>query len=150
MNSANGYLFSSAKISSLLGNYVTIRRTRHSGRAPLRGARSGIQWKFNIIIKFFLDPGSRPPLAYLAGMTNCETVLETGSFLFFCDTYIVLVVDIVKAQLPFLENTADPLHVPWGGTGLESILEIGGSWHISCTFDLTCLGSLTRGRRTDA
>jgi len=37
------YALDSAKISSPLGNYVTIRRTRHSGRAPLRGARSGIQ-----------------------------------------------------------------------------------------------------------
>jgi len=61
------------RISSSLGNYVTIHRTRRSGRAPLRGARSGIQWKFNII-KLFLDPGSRPALRDLAGMTNCDTV----------------------------------------------------------------------------
>jgi len=71
-----------------------IRRTRHSGRAPPRGARSvvrradrqavrqahgpeqgrrGIQRKFNRI-GFFLDSGSRPALRDLAGMTNCDTV----------------------------------------------------------------------------
>ena len=41
--SKNAYTLNSARISSSLGNYVSIRRTRHSGRAPLRGARSGIQ-----------------------------------------------------------------------------------------------------------
>jgi hypothetical protein len=66
-------LLNSAKISSPLGNYVTIRRTRHSGRVHLRWARSGIQLKFNII-SLFLDPGSRPALRDLAGMTNCDTV----------------------------------------------------------------------------
>jgi len=44
---------SSAKISSLLGNYVTIRRTRHTGRVRLRRMRSGIQW----ITAFSLDSG---------------------------------------------------------------------------------------------
>ncbi len=44
---------SSARISSLLGNYVTIRRTRHTGRVRLRRTRSGIQW----IAAFFLDSG---------------------------------------------------------------------------------------------
>jgi hypothetical protein len=50
-----------------------------------------------------------------------HSFLETSSVLFFSDTYIVLIVDIVKAQLLFLESIADPLHVPWAGTGLESI-----------------------------
>jgi hypothetical protein len=44
---------SSTKISSLLGNYVTIRRTRHTGRVRLRRTRSGIQW----ITAFSLDSG---------------------------------------------------------------------------------------------
>ncbi|MGD8504660.1 MAG: hypothetical protein PVH49_13695, partial [Syntrophobacterales bacterium] len=34
-------------------------------------ARSGIQCKFNII-RLFLDPGSRPALRDLAGMTNYD------------------------------------------------------------------------------
>ena len=54
-------------------------------------------------------------------MTNYGTVLEPGTLFSLYDTYIVLIVDIVKAQLLFLESIADPLHVPWAGTGLESI-----------------------------
>jgi hypothetical protein len=38
-------------------------------------ARSGIQSKFGIFI-LFLDPGSRPALRDLAGMTNCDTISE--------------------------------------------------------------------------
>jgi hypothetical protein len=41
-------------------------------------------------------------------MTNYGTVLETGGFLFLYDTDIVLIVDIVKAESPFLESTANP------------------------------------------
>ena len=41
--SKNAYALNSVKISSPLGNYVTIRQTRHSGRVHLRWARSGIQ-----------------------------------------------------------------------------------------------------------
>ena len=67
---------SSARISSLLGNYVTIRRTFHTGRVRLRRTRSvvrqahhpersrrGIQW----ITAFSLDSGY-PPSAD-SGMT---------------------------------------------------------------------------------
>ncbi len=59
---------SSARISSLLGNYVTIRRTRHTGRVRLRRTRSGIQW----IAAFFLDSGY-PPSAD-SGMTASPTL----------------------------------------------------------------------------
>ena len=48
----SAYEPTSAKIPSPLGNYVTIRRTRHSG--------------------------SRPDLRDLAGMTNCDTVSRGG------------------------------------------------------------------------
>ena len=58
---------SSAKISSLLGNYVTIRRTRHTGRVRLLRTRSGIQW----ITAFSLDSGY-PPSAD-SGMTASPT-----------------------------------------------------------------------------
>jgi hypothetical protein len=59
---------SSARISSLLGNYVTIRRTRHTGRVRLRRTRSGIQW----IPAFSLDSGY-PPSAD-SGMTASPTL----------------------------------------------------------------------------
>jgi hypothetical protein len=55
-------------------------------------------------------------------------LLETASFLFFYDTYIALIVGIVKVQLLFLESIADPSFCPptvqWAGTGLESIPEM--------------------------
>ena len=57
-------------------NCATIRRAPHSGRTPFRGARSGVQRKFNII-KFSLDPGSRSPWANLAGMTNYFIVYQS-------------------------------------------------------------------------
>ena len=41
-------------------------------------------------------------------MTNYGTVLEAGGFLFLYDIDIVLIVDIVKAESPFLASTAEP------------------------------------------
>ena len=62
---------SSAGISSPLGNYVTIRRTRHSGRreATVRNPEK----------RRLLDPGSRPPPADLAGMTIVYCLLQSKS-----------------------------------------------------------------------
>ena len=40
-------------------------------------------------------------------MTNYGTVLEAGGFLFLYNTDIALIVDIVEAEWPFLESTAD-------------------------------------------
>ena len=69
---------SSAKISSLLGNYVTIRRTRHTGRVRLRRTRSGIQW----IATFFLDSGYPliivPYGIYYGGFRNDRTETPAG------------------------------------------------------------------------
>ena len=62
---------SSAGISSPLGNYVTIRRTRHSGRreATVR----------NPVKRRLLDTGSRPPEAASSGMTIVYCLLQSKS-----------------------------------------------------------------------
>jgi hypothetical protein len=73
--------------------------------------KSKAQFEFHNPHSAFLNPQSTIPSwgSEKLEPLDLESFLEIAILLFICIVYIVLIVEIVEAKLPFLENTADLL-----------------------------------------